>query len=326
LHVLHDTTINRPPVILGHEFTGTIDEVGSAVTVFKPGDRVVAETTVESCGACYYCVTGNHNICANRLGLGRTGNGAFADYLMLRQQLIHRLPSNIDMVDGALMEPLACCTHAVCETANIHAGDQVLVIGPGAIGLCAMQVARAEGARVMIGGVSRDRDRLALASRLGAEQAIDAEKQNLQEVINDWTNGNGVDVLIECSGSAGGIRAALKLVRRQGQHVQMGLSGKETSIDLDLVTNRELRLLGSVNSKWTSWERALQLLSTCRVTTQPLVTSVLSLTDWEKGFRQQETGVGIKTVLVPDSNLANVQGLIEKRENREEAAKFIDFR
>ncbi len=83
LHVLHDTTINSPPVILGHEFSGIVTEVGSSVKRIKPGDRVVAETTVESCGTCQYCTSGNHNICANRRGLGRTGNGAFAEVLNL---------------------------------------------------------------------------------------------------------------------------------------------------------------------------------------------------------------------------------------------------
>jgi L-iditol 2-dehydrogenase len=300
LHVLHNTTINSPPVILGHEFTGVIDEVGSKVHNFKPGDRVVAETTVESCGSCYYCITGNHNICANRLGLGRTGNGAFADYLILRQEIVHHLPDSIDMTEGALLEPLACTVHAVSEAATIHASDTVLVMGPGAIGLCAMQVAKAEGARVIIAGLKSDQERLDIARSLGADHVITIGQDTLSTAVQELTNGTGVDVVIECSGAAAAVPMALEVLRRQGQYVQMGLSGKELSVSFDMITNRELRLLGSVNSKWTSWERALLLLSEGKVSTKPLISAILPLTQWEEGFHNMEAGISIKTLLQPN--------------------------
>lgn len=299
LHVYHDTTINTPPVILGHEFSGIIEEVGKDVHRFKPGDRVVAETTVESCGYCYYCITGNHNICANRRGLGRTGDGAFANYLVLRQQLIHILPESIDMDDASLLEPMACTVHAVCETATIHAGDSVLISGPGAIGLFAMQIAKAEGAKVILVGIGKDSERLVLAKRIGADKVVNVENENIEEIMKLETGGNGFDAVIECSGAPASILSSLKLVRRQGQYIQMGLSGKEVAANFDLIVNREIRIMGSVNSKWTSWERAIKLLETKQVVTKPLISEKLPLDQWEIAFDNMKNGRGVKTLLTP---------------------------
>ncbi len=302
LHVFHDTTINSPPVILGHEFSGVVTEVGSNVTRIQPGDRVVAETTVESCGYCQYCISGNHNICANRRGLGRTGDGAFANYLVLRQQLIHVLPPSIDLDEAALLEPLACTVHAVCESSVIHAGDEVLISGPGAIGLFALQVAKAEGARVVIMGINRDQERLELAKELGADKVINVEKDSLEDVYIQETKGNGFDFVVECSGAPSAIKTALSFTRRQGQYIQMGLSGKEVSVNFDLIVNRELRVFGSVNSKWTSWERAIKLLELNMVTTKPLISYILPLSDWNIAFDNMKNGIGIKTLLKPINN------------------------
>lgn len=300
LHVYHDTTENTPPVILGHEFTGVVVDAGADVTRFKPGDRVVAETTVKSCGECMYCITGNHNICPNRLGLGRTANGAFASYLVLKQELIHILPDNVDFIAGALCEPLACSVHAVIETTQVSAGDTVLITGPGPIGLLVLQLVKAEGGLAIIFGTSVDGDRLALAGELGADRVVDVEAEDAPAIVRELTQGYGTDVVIECSGAAAAANMGMQLVRRQGKYTQMGLFGHSVLVDLDLITNRELVVRGSVNSKWTSWERALRLLARNEVRTGPLVTDVLPLSQWQEGFRKKEEGEGLKAVLVPE--------------------------
>jgi L-iditol 2-dehydrogenase len=299
LHVYHDTTENTPPVILGHEFTGVVTEVGALVTRFKPGDRVVAETTVRSCGTCLYCATGNHNICANRLGLGRTANGAFADYLVLRQGLIHILPDNVNFIAGALCEPLACAVHAVIETTRVAAGDNVLITGPGPIGLLALQLVKAQGGVAILCGVTVDEGKLTIAKELGADHTINVQTQDARADVSRLTEGNGADIVIECSGSGAAAELGLELLRRQGQYTQMGLFGQSISVDLDRVTNRELIIRGSVNSKWTSWERALRLLCQGKVRTEPLVTDVLPLSQWQTGFTKKERAEGLKTVLIP---------------------------
>ena len=302
IHVFHNTTELLPGVILGHEFTGVVEEVGSKVTKYKPGDRVVAATTVQSCGECLYCITGNENICSNRKGLGRTGNGAFAKYLVLKQELIHRLPDNIDFVAGALCEPLACVVHGVVETINVCAGDLAVVLGPGAIGLLAVQVAKAQGAKVVLCGTSVDADRLKLGKELGADININVQTENAKEIINNLTGGVGADVVIECSGAAPAARLGLDLIRKQGIYLQIGLFGKPIELDFQLVTLKELKVFGSVNSKWTTWKTMLKILERGQVDTKSLVTDIFPLSEWKKGFDKHEKHDGIKIVLIPEGN------------------------
>ncbi|MDI6870105.1 MAG: zinc-binding dehydrogenase [Bacillota bacterium] len=300
IHVLHNTTELAAGVTLGHEFTGVVTEVGAKVTRFKPGDRVVAATTVEKCGQCLYCKTGNENICPTRKGMGRTGNGAFADYIVLDQELVYILPDNVDFIAGALCEPLACCVHGCVETIPILAGDVAVVTGPGAIGLLAMQLAKAQGAKVVLCGTSVDTERLELGKKLGADVVVNVEVEDAREIVRSMTEGLGADVVVECSGAAPAARLGLDLIRKQGYYLQMGLFGKPIELDFQLVTTKELKVFGSVNSKWTTWKTMLKLLERGLVQTRPLVTNIYPLSEWQKGFTQHERREGIKIVLVPD--------------------------
>ncbi len=220
-------------------------------------------------------------------------------YLILRQQLIHLLPESIELNEAALLEPLACTTHAVCEVASIHAGDTVLISGPGAIGLCAMQVAKAEGAKVIIIGIARDIERLELAKQLGADRVVNSETEDLDEILGQEAKGGGFDVVVECAGAPSAINSALKYTRRQGLYVQMGLSGKDMTINFDQIVNRELKVLGSVNSKWSSWERAITLLERKKVQTKPMISQIYPLNNWEIAFENMKLARGIKSLLIP---------------------------
>lgn len=302
IHVYHNTTELLPGVTLGHEFTGIVTEVGSEVTSFKPGDRVVAATTVEKCGKCLYCITGNENICPTRKGMGRTGNGAFAEYIVLKEELVFNLPDNVDFIAGTLSEPLACVVHGVIETVPIAAGELAVVIGPGAIGLLALQMAKAQGAKVVLVGTTIDEDRLVLGKKLGADLTVNAQTENVKEIIDNLTEGLGADVVIECSGAASAARSGFEIIRKQGKYLQMGLFGKPIELDFQLTVNKELRIYGSVNSKWTTWKTMLKLYERGQVDTKPLVTDVLPLSEWKKGFEKHEKREGIKIVLVPDGN------------------------
>ena len=146
LHIYHDDALVpiQPPVITGHEFSGVISEIGEGVTGWNVGDRVVPETAYRVCGKCEPCMTGFYNLCNQRQTIGFWANGAFTNYTVVPAHRVHSLPENIDFVAGALMEPLACVVHAALELTQIMAGDIVLVSGPGAIGLNAVQLAKAQ--------------------------------------------------------------------------------------------------------------------------------------------------------------------------------------
>ena len=299
IHIYYDEFQSNPPVVMGHEFCGVIREVGENVTEFKVGDRVTSETAAKVCGKCIYCRTGNYNLCPERKGLGYGVDGAFTRFCVVRKDIVHRLPDNVDFISGALCEPLSCAVHGVIEDTGIRAGDVVVVIGPGPLGLLASQVAKVEGGYVVVLGLSMDEKRLYLAKELGADLVINVEKENPEKTIKDITGGYGADVVLECSGSASGANLGLKLARKKGKFTQMGLFGKQIEIDFEQIAYKELKVTGFFTQKWTAWERALKLLSEGKVKTAPLVTEKLPLTEWKKGFESKEKGEGIKTILYP---------------------------
>lgn len=301
LRIYHDNTPVpiSTPVTIGHEFSGKVTEVGEGVTQWKPGDRVVSETAYSICGKCHYCITGNYHMCNGRKGLGYWQNGVFAKYTILPQERIHLLPDNIDFISGALLEPLACVTHAVLEQTNITAGDMVLVVGPGAIGLGALQIAKLQGAVVIVAGTSRSKERLKLAKELGADYTINSQEEDLGKAISEITKGKGVDVVLECSGSPRAADDALKVIKKQGQYTQIGIFGKPITLNFESVCNKELYLRGSMGSKWTSWEKIIDLVQKNKIKPKQLVSHEFSLTEWEKAFEIFESREGLKVILLP---------------------------
>ncbi len=302
LHIYHDDIDGipiNPPVVTGHEFCGIVTTVGEGVTAWKPGDRVTSETAFSFCGQCLHCRAGRYNICNNRRTLGYWYNGAFAKYTVVPQERVHRLPDSIDFIAGALCEPLACVTHAALELTTIVAGDVVLVSGPGAVGLLAMQVAKAAGATVIVSGTKVDGPRLAVAKQLGADHVIDVTAASVFELVNAVTDGRGADVVLECSGSQPGANDGLVLTRKFGHYTQIGMFGKPIQIDFEKICYRELKVTGSLGSTWTSWNKAIQLMAGGQVNTKALVSDVMPITEWEKAFGKFESKEGLKIVLTP---------------------------
>ena len=301
IHIYHDDIKIplKPPVIMGHEFSGVVAEVGDKVKNVKIGDRVTSETAASVCGVCRYCRTGNHNLCANRLGIGYWINGAFTKYCVVPKERVHKLPPNIDFVSAAVCEPLSCCVHGVIELTGVTAGDVVVVTGPGAIGLLTLQLAKAEGGQVVMCGTSRDEERLKLAQELGADFVVNVQKDDPVKIVNDLTQGYGADVVLECSGAPGAANFGLEVVRKQGKYTQIGLFGRPIEIDFEKIAYKEIRVTGSFSQRWTAWELALKLLSQGKVKTRSLVSDVLPLTQWREGFKKHEEKSGVKILLTP---------------------------
>jgi len=303
LHILHgDIGIPmRPPFVIGHEFSGVIVEVGSDVTQWQPGQRVTAENTRKVCGRCRYCMTGYYNLCRERLATGYAFDGAFASYCVVPAERVHLLPDNVDFVSGALSDPSACAYRAVQEVTGIEAGDVVLITGPGPMGLFCLQYVKANGGQVILTGLTCDKERFRLARELGADVAVDVERENLREVVMDLTNGEGADVALECSGAEKAAQQALEMLRRQGKYTQVGIFGSPVSVDMDQIVFKELRMTGSFSHKFTAWEKAISCFAQGKVVAKPLVTDVLRLEEWEQGFRRFEEKKAIKVVFTPQA-------------------------
>ncbi|HHY98577.1 MAG TPA: alcohol dehydrogenase catalytic domain-containing protein [Firmicutes bacterium] len=301
IHIYHsDIKIPlRPPVITGHEFSGVIAAVGEGVSGWEIGERVTSETAVIYCGKCLYCRTGFYNLCPERRTLGYWVNGAFAPYTVVPASRLHRLPENISFEEGAMTEPLACVVHAVNELTSIKAGDVVAVVGPGPIGLLALQLSRLEGADVIVFGTSTDEARLKMAKELGALETASIQDVDAIGFMGKITGGLGADVVLECSGSAGGTALGLDLVRRMGQFTQIGLHGKRIEVDFERICYKELKVTGSLGSIWSSWEKALKFMEDGGVQLKPLIGDILSLTDWQEGFKRFEEKRGLKIIFRP---------------------------
>jgi L-iditol 2-dehydrogenase len=289
----------KPPVIMGHEFSGVIDKVGSSVSEFKPGERVTSETSAYVCGACVPCQTGNYNVCAEKRLIGYWFNGAFAKYCVVPSHLVHRLPENVSFLAGALCEPLACCVNGVLEKTAISPGDIVVIAGPGAIGLLSLQLVKAKGGFAILCGVSEDKSRLELGKRLGANITVNVEEENPENMVSEVTGGAGSDVFLECSGSPSAVRMGFNLVRRGGYYTQLGLTGRPFELDFDTVAYKELTVKGMLGQRWTAWNRGLKLLKNGLVKTEELVSDVLPLNKWEEGFEKMRRKEGIKIILKP---------------------------
>ena len=301
IHILHGKSPQptHPPFIMGHEFSGIIREMGPGSTVGQVGDRVVAETAVFVCEQCEYCRTGQYHLCREREGFGFWHDGAFAQYIIVPEKRVHKLPDSIDFISGALCEPLAVATHAVGELARILPGDLVLVSGVGTIGLLAAQVARLKGGRVILSGTSEDTGRLAIARSLGFSEGIDGQAQNFQACIHELSRGKGIDVVLECSGAPEAVRSGLLAIKKKGSFLQIGLFGKPFEVDFELIASKEITVQGSISHHWASWSMALKLLERGIVQTRPLVTDILPLDRWEEGFAKFERKEGMKILLTP---------------------------
>lgn len=301
LHIMHGDIklLVRPPVTIGHEFSGVIDQLGAGVSGWRIGERVTSETAVRTCGTCYSCRTGFPNRCSQKEIIGYVHDGAFAQYVLVDAARLHRLPPEVDFLSGAMTEPLACCVRALYEIARLRPSDLVLLAGPGGIGLLALQVVKAAGATAFMVGTASDRERLALALELGADRVLVAGEDDVSAEVAAATDGNGCDVFVECSGAPAAARLGLEATRRGGQYVQIGLAGKPFELDLSLLAYKELKMVGSLGQRWSCWEPALRLMATGRVKARPLATHILPLERWEEGFEAFERKEGIKVILVP---------------------------
>ena len=298
VHIEHDRFANSPPVTLGHEFSGTIEQIGVNVTGLSKGDRVVSSNNPFACGQCDLCRAGNPNLCLDKRAMGIHSDGCFADYVKLESTLIHKIPDNVTFEQAALTEPLAVAVQAVAHNCGIEDGDTVVVFGAGAIGLLAAQVARAEGAgQVIVVGTSRDEKvRFPCARGLGLH-TINVGKGGLVDEILKLTKNRGTDVVVEASGNAAAIQQGSRLLKRTGRMAISGITGKpDVAVDWDHLVSKGVTLhfcYGSVNA---DWEKGLQYLSEGKVLTQPLITHQFNLEQWHEAFRSLESLDAIRPV------------------------------
>jgi L-iditol 2-dehydrogenase len=299
LHIFHDNHPYWPPMVMGHEFSGVIADVGKDVKGWKIGERVVSETRTGACGVCYQCQSGFPQVCEHKRAYGIGIDGAYAKYVAGPARLLHRLPESIPFETGAIIEPIAVCVAAIVERCGFRAGDSAVVAGPGPIGLISLAIAKSAGAR-SVGIIGREGIRLEKARELGADCVIDRRKTDPLPMILEMTGGLGVDMLIETSGNPDAIRQAFEMVRRLGTVCAIGISGRpDILIPYDRGIFKALRLDFCFSSSWTAWERAIGLIASGLIPAEKIITHRLPLAEWQEAFRLLEDRQAVKVILLP---------------------------
>jgi L-iditol 2-dehydrogenase len=280
-----------PPIVMGHEASGTVDAVGEGVTAWKPGDRVTFDSTVW-CGECGYCREGRVNLCDSRQVVGVScaefrRDGAFAEFVTVPQRILHRLPEGLSFEEAAFAEPVGVALHAVHRAGNVS-GATVLVVGAGLIGLLVIQALKHAGAGKVI-AVDLDEGRLKLARELGADEAyLPAEVPVLQ-----------ADIAMEVVGAAPTVDLAVRSVRKGGKVVLVGNLSPNVPLPLQIVVTRELDVLGSCAIAG-EYPEALEAIACGAIRVKPLITASVGLGKGADAFAKAKAPGALKVLVVED--------------------------
>ncbi|VBB07564.1 Hypothetical protein LUCI_2829 [Lucifera butyrica] len=290
----------RAPLIIGHEGSGIVVERGEGVTDINVGDRVVCQTTFDDCKRCEYCLSGAHHMCMNRTSLGSKVDGFFAQYVVCKAERIHKLPDSVSFEEGAMVEPLSCCVHAVLERSSLKPMDTCIIFGPGQTGLMCAQLARMAGARVILIGTGNSRKRLEVAAQLGFKERLIFDADDIGQYVMNITDAVGADVIIECSGSSQALAMSFQLVKKQGEILLVSAS-TESRVNLwDHVVLREVTIVGTLSAQPITWKTSIEILQQKRINVLSLVSARFELEDWEEAFRIGSTREVQKVLLYPN--------------------------
>ena len=281
----HPLTGVTLPQTLGHEFSATVVEVGSAVRDVRPGDRIAVMPAIV-CGRCRYCRRGQGHLCVQFACTGLSAEtGGMAELAVIKEYQAARLPDEVSDLEGAVVEPAAVAAYGV-ERAGVTGGDVVLVTGAGPIGILTAMYASAAGASSVI--ISEpNKNRSALAGTLDIGYVVDPTTGALEDLVAELTGGDGVDLAVECSGSSPGLASCVTQTRKRAAIVQTGLHTRPATLDAMALAEKDLTLFGSWCWNVTDWPRVIRLIATGQYPVAKAVTAEIPLDDVvQRGFEK----------------------------------------
>lgn len=288
-------TGDRGPQVWGHEYAGTVVEVGEGVTLCRVGDRVTVVPWV-GCGKCFYCRNGIENFCTGKRTIYDSGSGAWAEFSLVPEAAVYTLPDGMSFETASLSEPLSCCLHAV-DRARMQSGSSVCIIGGGPMGLLLLALTKASGASLAI--VSEPSPvRQKLATDLGADLVVNPLEEDLLEAVKGATRGYGVDHSFEAVGRSRTVRQAMDVVRAGGTVAIVGVADKADTLPLSPfeVYARDLIILGSVSRAY-AYDRTVRWLASLNL--QPLITHRFKLDNIVTAIQVSLEAKGGKVLVEP---------------------------
>jgi len=286
-HGLHPYT--SYPVVQGHEIGGVVAEIGKKVQGFVPGDKVVFMPQV-TCGECYPCRHGMYHICDHLKVMGFQTSGAAQEYFAVKAEMVIKLPDSMTLDQAAMIEPVSVAVHALSRAGNLD-GLKVVVLGAGTIGNLVGQVARASGAKgVIITDVSEYK--LEKARACGFEHVVNSQREDLGQAILNTFGPDKADLILECVGVQDTITQAVSNARKGSTIVVVGVFGKKPLVDLGLVQDRELSLLGTLMYQKKDYLRAIELVAAGKLTLDQMVTHRFSFNHYLEAYEAIESSGG----------------------------------
>ena len=294
----------KPPLTMGHEFTGIVETVGDGVAGFAPGERIVMATTI-SCGQCTYCRRGWRNICQDLMPMGFGFDGGMAEFCVVPARAIvngHvvKVPAGVPAEHAALAEPVSCAVNCM-DNCNLAEGDTVVVVGAGPMGLLNLCVAKGSGAgKTILSEVSPAR--LEFARQFGPDVLVNSAERDLVEVVLAETDGLGADVAIVAAPAAAPQASAINLVRKRGTvclFASLPKGASEITLDSRPLHYGEIRLVGTSDSTAEHVAKAVELIAAGRIPAARIASHILPLDDIHKAFDLMTSGEALRVVLKP---------------------------
>jgi L-iditol 2-dehydrogenase len=282
------------PVVLGHEFCGTICQLGKNVRNWREGDRVVSETAAVVDPNSPLTRQGLYNLDPGRLGFGARVDGAMRRYVPVPSRILHRMPDGMTFDQAALTEPSCVAYSAMVTNVRIRPGDRIVVLGPGPIGILCAAIARLSGAEVALAGLERDRRRLHVGTAYGCEPLTTNPKE--------WAfgrDGLGADGVVDATGVSPALSTALEIVRPAGWISKVGWGPQPLGFSIDTLVQKNVTLQGSFSHTWSTWERVIHLIASGMLDVRPVTGGTWPLDEWQTAFERMHSGEIVKAVLKP---------------------------
>lgn len=287
----------EPPVVLGHEYSGEVVEVGSGVTEIHVGDHVTVDPNIY-CGKCLYCRNGKKQLCIDMKAIGVTRDGGFAEYSVVPESQAFVLDKSVSYEAAAMAEPVACCIHGI-DLAEIKLGDKVCIIGGGAIGLIMVQLAKLSGASKIVISEPNEKRRNA-ALKLGADLAIDPTQTGAYNEFIEFVKGDGADVVIECVGNNPAVKSAFKFAGKGANVMLFSVPNVDAVFELEMfdIFKKELTIRGSFVNPDTH-QRAVELINSGKLDFAPIITHSFGIDQLTEAIAMQMSDESIKVVVKP---------------------------